>query len=143
MPVAKRSPDGTVSGCRLTVDLTKLNRFVKRPAYPVRSPHDAVASIGSGANFYTKLDSKSGYHQIPMVPSDRVKTSFTCRYGTYQFTVMPFGLSTAPATFQRMMNTIFFELLDRGVLVYLDDVLIYTKTVEEHIKLLDDVFALL
>jgi Reverse transcriptase (RNA-dependent DNA polymerase) len=74
---------------------------------------------------------------------DRVKTSFTCRYGTFQFTVMPFGLSTAPATFQRMMNTIFFELLDLGVLVYLDDVLIYSKTVDEHIILLDKVFKLL
>jgi len=56
---------------------------------------------------------------------------------------MPFGLSTAPATFQRMMNTIFFDLLDKGVLVYLDDVLIYSKTVDEHIRLLDDVFSLL
>jgi hypothetical protein len=56
---------------------------------------------------------------------------------------MPFGLSTAPATFQRMMNTIFFEMLDHGVLVYLDDVLIYSKTVEEHKQLLDKVFKLL
>ena len=80
---------------------------------------------------------------MPMAPKDKIKTSFTCRYGTFKFTVMPFGLSTAPATFQRMMNTIFFNLLDDGVLVYLDDVLIYTKTIEEHIALLDKVFALL
>ena len=78
-----------------------------------------------------------------MYPPDRVKTSFTCRYGTFQFTVMPFGLSIAFATFQRMVNTIFFELLDRGVIVYLDDILTYTKTVDEHVRLLNDVFALL
>lgn len=78
-----------------------------------------------------------------MAAQDKLKTSFTCRYGTFQFNVMPFGLSTAPATFQRMMNTIFFDLLDRGVLVYLDDVLIYSKTVEEHVELLDKVFSLL
>ena len=78
-----------------------------------------------------------------MYGPDRVKTSFTCRYGTYQFTVMPFGLMTAPATFQRMMNHVFFELLDRGVVVYLDDVLIYSRDVESHKKLLDEVFSLL
>lgn len=64
-----------------------------------------------------------------MSPGDRHKTAFTCRYGTYQFTVMPFGLSTAPATFQRMMNHVFFDLLDEGVLCYLDDLLIYSKSI--------------
>ena len=96
-----------------------------------------------GAQIFSKIDMRDGYHQIPMKFDDKVKTSFTCRYGTFQFTVMPFGLSTAPATFQRMMNTIFFELLDLGVLVCLDDVLIYSKTVDEHIVLLDKVFKLL
>jgi hypothetical protein len=78
-----------------------------------------------------------------MKADDKVKTSFTCRYGTFQFTVMPFGLSNAPATFQRMMNRIFFDLLDNGVLCYLDDLLVYSRTVEEHIILLDKVFTLL
>jgi hypothetical protein len=78
-----------------------------------------------------------------MKADDKVKTSFTCRYGTFQFTVMPFGLSNAPATFQRMMNRIFFDLLDNGVLCYLDDLLVYSRTVEEHTILLDRVFTLL
>ena len=68
-----------------------------------------------------------------MKQSDTHKTAFTCRYGTFEFLVMPFGLSTAPSTFQRMMNVLFFYLLDQGVVIYLDDVLIYSKTVEEHI----------
>ncbi len=78
-----------------------------------------------------------------MAESDNQKIAFTCRYGTYQFTVMPFGLMTAPSTFQRMMNRVFFDLLDEGVLCYLDDLLIYSKTVKEHKILLDKVFALL
>ncbi len=78
-----------------------------------------------------------------MASNDKSKTAFTCRYGTYQFTVMPFGLMTAPSTFQRMMNRVFFDLLDEGVLCYLDDLLIYSKTVEEHKQILDKVFALL
>ena len=86
---------------------------------------------------------RDGYHQIPMKPSDKVKTSFTCRYGTFQFTVMPFGLSSAPSTFQRMMNSIFFKLLDNGVLCYLDDLLVYSRTVDEHLVMLDKVFGLL
>ncbi len=78
-----------------------------------------------------------------MAESDKQKTAFTCRYGTYQFTVMPFGLMTVPSTFQRMMNRVFFYLLDEGVLCYLDNLLIYSKTVKEHKILLDKVFALL
>ncbi len=78
-----------------------------------------------------------------MDAEDKFKTAFTTRYGTYEWCVMPFGLCNAPGTFQRTMNHVFFELLDRGVLVYLDDVLIYSKTIEEHKKLLRIVFDIL
>ena len=94
-----------------------------------------------GACVFSKLDCRDGYHQVPMSVEDKQKTAFSSRYGTYQFTVMPFGLSTAPSTFQRVMNQIFFDLLDNGVLCYLDDLLIYSKTVEEHRVLLDKVFS--
>ena len=67
-----------------------------------------------------------------MNPADSEKTAFVTRYGQFEFTVMPFGLCNAPATFQRVMNQMFFELLDRCVLVYIDDILIFSKNVEEH-----------
>ncbi len=96
-----------------------------------------------GSAVFSKLDLRDGYHQIPMLESDIPKTAFSCRYGTFEFVVMPFGLSSAPGTFQRLMNQVFFDLLDAGVVCYLDDLLLYTKTVDEHVVLLDKVFALL
>ena len=78
-----------------------------------------------------------------MKKEDEFKTAFTCRYGTYQWKVMPFGLCNAPATFQRVMNKVFFQLLDCGVLVYLDDVLLYSSNIEEHKELLEKVFKIL
>ena len=86
-----------------------------------------------GAVIFSKFDMRDGYHQVPMFAADKVKTAFTCRYGTFQFTVMPFGLSSAPATFQRMMNNIFFELLDEGVVCYLDDLLVNSRSVDDHV----------
>jgi hypothetical protein len=78
-----------------------------------------------------------------MEERDIPKTAFSCRYGTFEFLVMPFGLSGAPGTFQRMMNQVFFELLDEGVVCYLDDILIYSKNESDHVKMLDKVFSLL
>ena len=67
-----------------------------------------------------------------MAENDQYKTAFNCRYGTYQFRVMPFGLCNAPSTFQHVMNTVFLRLLDKGVVIYLDGILVYSKTIAEH-----------
>ena len=75
-----------------------------------------------------------------MCSEDRFKTAFTCRYGTFEFLVLPFGLMNAPSTFQRVMNNVFMPLLDAGVLVYMDDILVYSKSVSEHKLLLQKVF---
>jgi len=84
---------------------------------------------------FTKLDLKNGFHLIRVRKEDEWKTAFRTRYGHYQYRVMPFGLVNAPATFQTMMNEILWEFLDQGVVVYIDDSLIYCKTVKEHIIL--------
>ena len=87
------------------------------------------------------MDLASGYWQILMEEEDIQKTAFTCSYGLYEFTVMPFGLKNAPPTFQRMMNHILKEYLDEFVIVYIDDILIYSKSWEEHMEHLQKVLT--
>lgn len=90
----------------------------------------------AGARFFTKLDLAAGYHQIRVVKQDVPKTAFNTRWGHYEWLVMSFGLTNAPATFQSLMNQVFGDLINRGLVVYLDDILIFSKTREEHLALL-------
>ncbi len=85
-------------GLRMCIDYRALNGQTVNDFYPIPRPDELLQRL-DGARVFSKIDMRDGYHQVPMYPPDRVKTSFTCRYGTFQFTVMPFGLSTAPATF--------------------------------------------
>ncbi|KAL1919981.1 uncharacterized protein VTP21DRAFT_1127 [Calcarisporiella thermophila] len=87
-----------------------------------------------GTKLFSKIDLRSGYHQIRIVPEDILKTALRTRYGHFEFRVLPFGLANAPATFMTLMNDIFRPLLDTCVVVYLDDILVYSKTEVEHIQ---------
>jgi hypothetical protein len=92
-----------------------------------------------GAKIFTKIDLKNGYNLIQIKPGDEWKTAFKTQYGLYEYTVMPFGLSNAPATSQNRMNHIFRDLLDLGLIVYLHDILSYAETVEEHNRIVVEV----
>lgn len=124
---------------RFCVDYRKVNRATKRDQYPLPNIQDSLDAL-EGAKYFTSLDMKSGYYQIEMNPNDRQKTAFITQDGLYEFKVMPFGLTNAPATFQRCMDVILSGLKYNSVLVYLDDILIFSNTFEQHLRRIETVF---
>ncbi|GBG73381.1 hypothetical protein CBR_g16095 [Chara braunii] len=117
---------------RLCINYCKLNAQTVKNAGPLPRIDDLLERLG-GAKHFSKLDLKSGYHQISMRPNDCYKSAFKTRYGHFELVVMPFGLTNAPATFQATMTNELRAMLDRFVLVYLDDILIYSRTLEDHL----------
>ena len=126
----------------MCVDYRYLNALTVKNKYPLPIVDELLDEL-AGAQFFTKLDLQSGYHQIRLVAGEEFKTTFKTHNGHWEFKVMPFGLTNAPATFQAAMNAIFAPLLRKGVLIFMDDILIYTATLEEHRQLLSKVFTLL
>ncbi|GBG61076.1 hypothetical protein CBR_g18668 [Chara braunii] len=127
---------------RMCIDYRGLNRITRKNAYPLPRIDDLLDAAG-GCKVFSKIDLKSGYHQIEVDPADQHKTAFKTRDGLYEFTVMPFGLTNAPATFQSLMDKVLCEQIGRFVVVYLDDILIFSKSIEEHLKHLEEVLAIL
>ncbi|GBG71085.1 hypothetical protein CBR_g8385 [Chara braunii] len=118
---------------RLCTDYRKLNAQTVKNAGPLPRIEDLLERLG-GAKYFSKLDLKSGYHQISIRPNDRYKSTFKTRYGHFEWVVMPFGLTNAPTTFQAAMTNEFRAVLDRFVLVYLDDILVYRRSLGDHLE---------
>lgn len=127
--------DGTF---RLCVDYRRLNEFTRKDAYPLPDISSLVSNLG-GAKYFTTLDASRGYFQVEMDERDMEKTAFTCHRGLFEFTRMSFGLVGAPATYQRLMDRVLGDAKWQHALAYLDDVVVYSKTFEEHLEHLRDV----
>ena len=122
--------DGSLCLC---VDFHSLNKITKKDRYPLPSISDLLNSPRK-ARFYTKIDLCHAYHLVCIQEGDEWKTAFRTHYGSFKWHVMPFGLTNVPAAFQHFMNDIFSDLLNVCMLVYLDDILIYSDSEEEHIR---------
>lgn len=125
---------------RLCVDYRKLNIKTVCDAFPLPRIDESLDAL-HGAKYFTTLDLASGFHQIAMHEDDRHKPAFSTPFELYEYTRMPMGLCNSPATFQRLMQQIFNDSAFQILLTYLDDLIGYSKTIDEHLERLDKVFT--
>lgn len=124
---------------RVVIDYRKLNELSVGDKYPLPNISDLLDQLGK-CQYFTTLDLASGFHQIEIDPADISKTAFTVENGHYEFVRMPFGLKNAPSTFQRVMDNILLGIQNERCLVYMDDIIVYSPTIHEHISRLTEVF---
>ena len=123
-------------------DYRALNKITIKNKYPIPLIADLFDQLGK-AQYFTKLDLCSRYYQVRIAKGDKPKTVCTTRYGSFEFLVMPFGLTNAPATFFTLMNKVLQPFLDRFVVVYLDDIVVYSTTLDKHAHHLRQVLQVL
>ena len=123
---------------RMCVDFRTLNKIVRPVSFPLPLIDDILSLLGD-AKYFTALDLKSGYWQVQLEEDSKEKTAFACHRGLFQFNVMHFGLSNAPAVFQELMNIV-LQGCEEFAMAYLDDVLIFSKNPEEHLRHIETIF---
>ena len=123
-----KKKDGTL---RMCIDYRQINKVTVKNKYPLPRIEDLFDQL-KGAGVFSKIDLRSGYYQLRVKDIDVPKTAFRTRYGHYEFLVMPFGLTNAPAAFMDLMNRVFRPYLDQFVMVFIDDILVYSRDEQEH-----------
>ncbi|GJQ89595.1 putative reverse transcriptase domain-containing protein [Tanacetum coccineum] len=126
----------------MCIDYRELNKLTVKNRYPLPRIDDLFDQL-QGSSVYSKIDLRSGYHQLRVREEDIPKTAFRTRYGHYEFQVMPFGLTNAPAVFMDLMNRVCKPYLDKFMIVFIDDILIYSKNKKEHKEHLKQILELL
>ena len=124
---------------RLCCDFRKLNAITKKDAFPLPRIEDTLDAL-TGAKYFSTLDLASGYHQVAMHPDDIEKTAFTTPFGLFEWTRVPFGLTNAPAVFQRLMQSVMNDYVFRILMCYLDDILCYASSFKDHLSRLETIF---
>ena len=133
--VLVKKKDGTVRFC---IDYRKVNEVTEKDAYPLPRIEDNLDSL-KGAKWFSTLDLASGYWQVEMEEEDKAKTAFCTKYGLFQFNVMPFGLCNAPGTFERLMETVLRGMQWERAVLYLDDIIIFSETIEDHMQRVEEI----
>ena len=134
-----KKKDGSL---RLCIDYRELNKLTIKNKYPLPRIDDLFDQL-KDAVYFSKIDLRTGYHQLKIKPEDIPETAFRTRYGHYKFLVMSFGLTNALATFMDLMNQVFKKYFDKCVIIFIDDILVYSKTKEEHVEHLRIVLEIL
>lgn len=137
--VPKKMDNSGQKKWRIVIDYRKLNEVTIDDKFPIPNIENILSKLGR-AQYFTTLDLAKGFHQILMKESDRKKTAFSTPFGHYEYLRMPFGLKNAPSTFQRLMNCVLREYINKLCVVYLDDILIFSTSLEEHLSSIKKIF---
>lgn len=137
--VPKKSDNSGKKKWRVVIDYRKLNEVTVEDKFPIPNIENILDKLGK-AQYFSTLDLAKGFHQILVIPEDQKKTAFSTPNGHYEYVRMPFGLKNAPATFQRFINSILKDYINKICVVYLDDILIFSTSLEEHISSIRKIF---